>query len=229
MLARVIGKMKKTNSNLILINMIFVVCLVIANVVSARVLHTGVTLFGSPVTLPGAALCYCLTFLCTDVISELWGKEEANRTVRFGFIGQLLATALIMLTGYLPIAEGYEATDLAYQTLLGQNIWFCIGSMAGYLVSQSWDVWMFHTLRNKFAKVDKNGNVKGKWIWNNGSTMTSQILDTVIFIFIAFGCGLKLPMPVLINMAIGQYIFKFLLAALDTPIFYLVTRKNGRE
>ena len=221
--------MKKTNSNLILINMIFVVCLVIANVVSARVLHTGVSLFGSPVTLPGAALCYCLTFLCTDVISELWGKEEANRTVRFGFIGQLLATALIMFTGYLPIASGYENVAEAYQTLLGQNIWFCAGSMAGYIVSQSWDVWMFHTLRSKFAKFDENGNVKGKWIWNNGSTMTSQILDTVIFIFIAFGLGLKLPMPVLINMAIGQYIFKFLLAAIDTPVFYLLTRKNGKE
>lgn len=221
--------MKKTNSNLILINMIFVVCLVIANVVSARVLHTGVTLFGSPVTLPGAALCYCLTFLCTDVISELWGKEEANRTVRFGFIGQLLATALIMLTGYLPIAEGYEATDAAYQTLLGQNLWFCLGSMVAYLISQSWDVAVFHGLRNKFAKIDENGNVKGKWIWNNGSTMTSQILDTVIFIFIAFGLGLKLPMPALINMAIGQYVFKFFLAALDTPVFYLLTRTRKEK
>ena len=221
--------MKKTNSNLILINMIFVVCLVIANVVSARVLHTGVTLFGSPVTLPGAALCYCLTFLCTDVISELWGKEEANRAVKFGFIGQLLATGLIMFTGCLPIAEGYEATGDAYQTLLGQNLWFCLGSMVAYLISQSWDVAVFHALRNKFAKTDKNGNVKGKWIWNNGSTMTSQILDTVIFIFIAFGLGLKLPMPALINMAIGQYVFKFFLAAFDTPIFYLLTRNTNKN
>ena len=88
--------------------MIFVVCLVIANVVSNRVLFTGIELFGSPVTLPGAALCYCLTFLATDVISELWGREEAQRTVRFGFVGQLLATGLIMLTGYLPAAAGIE-------------------------------------------------------------------------------------------------------------------------
>ena len=219
--------MKKTNSNLILINMIFVVCLVIANVVSARVLHTGVTLFGSPVTLPGAALCYCLTFLCTDVISELWGKEEANRTVRFGFIGQLLATALIIFTGYLPIAEGYEATDVAYQTLLGQNIYFCLGSMAGYLVSQTWDVAVFHRVREWL--INKTGSNKHRWLYNNMSTMTSQILDTVIFIFIAFGLGLKLPMPVLINMAIGQYVFKFFLAALDTPVFYLLTRTRKED
>ena len=221
--------MKKNNSNLILINMIFVVCLVIANVVSARVLYTGVTLFGSAVTLPGAALCYCLTFLCTDIISELWGREEANRTVKFGFIGQLLATALIMFTGYLPIAEGYEATDAAYQTLLGQNLYFCLGSMAAYLISQSWDVAVFHGLRNKFARVDEKGNVKGKWIWNNGSTMTSQILDTVVFIFIAFGFGLKLPLAALINMAIGQYVFKFLLALIDTPFFYLLTRNSTHK
>ena len=59
--------------------------------------------------------------------------------------------------------------------------------------------------------------------------MTSQILDTVIFIFIAFGFGLKLPMPALINMAIGQYIFKFFLAALDTPVFYLLTRTRKEK
>lgn len=218
--------MKKTNSNLTLLSMIFVVCLVIANVVSGRVLHTGVNLFGSPVTLPGAALCYCLTFLATDVISELWGKKEANRIVKFGFFGQLLATALIMLTGYLPVAEGFENVAEAYETLLGQSFWFAVGSLVAYLISQTWDVWFFHKIRTYF--VNKDGNNSKRWIWNNLSTMTSQIIDTVIFIFIAFGIGVGLPLPVLINMAIGQYIFKFVLALIDTPFFYILTH-NKKE
>ena len=58
--------------------------------------------------------------------------------------------------------------------------------------------------------------------------MTSQIIDTVIFIFIAFGIGVGLPLPVLINMAIGQYIFKFVLALIDTPFFYILTH-NKKE
>ena len=218
--------MKKTNSNLTLLSMIFVVCLVIANVVSGRVLHTGVNLFGSPVTLPGAALCYCLTFLATDVISELWGKKEANRIVKFGFFGQLLATALIMLTGYLPVAEGFENVAEAYETLLGQSFWFAVGSLVAYLISQTWDVWFFHAVREYFIK--KDGNNSKRWIWNNLSTMTSQLIDTVVFIFIAFGFGMKLPLPLLINMAIGQYFFKFGLALIDTIPFMLLTR-NSKE
>ena len=71
--------MKKTNSNLIGINMMFVVSLVISNVVTAKLFATGLTLFGSSLALPGAAVCYAITFLATDVIGEIWGKQEANR------------------------------------------------------------------------------------------------------------------------------------------------------
>lgn len=202
--------------------MIFVVCLVIANVVSARVLYTPVKLFGSPVTLPGAALCYCLTFLCTDVISQNYGKEEANRTVKFGFIGQLLATLLIMLTGYLPIASGFENVADAYNTLLGQNLWFCAGSMIAYLISQTLDVTIFHKVRD--WAVNKTHGEKHRWLQNNISTTISQFVDTAIFITIAFGFGMKLPWSVVIPMMIGQYVFKFILALLDTPFFYLMTR-----
>lgn len=216
--------MKKTNENLVLISMVFVVCLVISNVVSNRVLFTGVELFGSPVTIPGAALCYCLTFLSTDVISEIWGFKTANKVVIFGFIGQVIATLLIVFTGALPIAAGFENMDAAYQTLLGQSLWFLLGSMAAYAASQTWDVFIFHKIRTWL--INKTGSTKHRWIYNNASTMTSQLIDTVIFIGIAFGLGVGLPMPVLINMAIGQYVFKFILAAVDTPFFYWLTKHS---
>ena len=218
--------MKKTQNNLVLISMLFVVSLVIANVVSAKILHTGLSLGGSAITLPGAALCYCLTFLSTDLISEIWGKEQANKVVKYGFIGQLLATILIMLTGLLPSAEGFEHVGEAYNTLLGTSFWFLLGSMVAYLISQTWDVWFFHTVREYFIK--KDGNNSKRWIWNNLSTITSQLIDTVVFIFIAFGFGMKLPLPLLINMAIGQYLFKFGLALIDTIPFMLLTR-NSKE
>ena len=82
--------MKKTNSNLIGINMLFVVALVISNVVTAKLFATGINIFGIALTLPGAALCYAITFLATDVIGEIWGKAEANRTVRWGFVGHTI-------------------------------------------------------------------------------------------------------------------------------------------
>lgn len=220
--------MKKTNSNLIGINMIFVVALVISNVVTAKLFATGINLFGSPLSLPGAALCYAITFLSTDVIGEIWGKAEANRTVRWGFVGQILATILIIATQYLPTSD--PEAQAAYERLLGQNWVFVIGSMVAYFASQSWDVFFFHKIRDRY--IEKHGDTKGgRWIWNNASTMTSQIIDTVLFIGISFGLGFgwffdRAMWTSLGAMMIGQYVLKFILAALDTPIFYLLTRKR---
>jgi len=221
--------MKKTNSNLIGINMVFVVSLVISNVVTAKLFSTGIMLFGNILTLPGAAVCYAITFLATDVIGEIWGKKEANRTVRWGFVGQVLATLLIILTQYLPAAD--PEAQAAYEKLLGQNWIFVIGSMVAYFASQSWDVFFFHKIRDKY--IAKHGDTKGgRWIWNNGSTMTSQIIDTVLFIGISFGIGFgwlfdRSMWSSLAAMMIGQYALKFILAALDTPFFYLLTRRKG--
>lgn len=189
--------------------------------------YTGISLFGVTVTLPGAVVCYAITFLMTDIIGEIWGKEEANQTVKYGFIGQVLATVLIILTRYIPAAD--NSMQQAYVMLLGQNYIFVIGSLIGYLASQTWDVYIFHKIKNKY--LSKNGTSKGRWIWNNGSTMTSQIIDTILFVGISFGLGFgwffdKNMWATLAAMMIGQYIFKFILAALDTPVFYLLTKKG---
>ena len=224
--------MTKTEANLSLLRMIFAVSLVISNVVTAKLIYTGISLFGVTITLPGAALCYAITFLMTDVIGEIWGKKEANKTVLLGFICQVLATVLIIFTQFLPAAD-HEAQE-AYNKILGQNYIFVIGSLVAYFASQSWDVWVFHKIRDRY--IAKHGSTDGgRWIWNNGSTMTSQIIDTVLFIGISFGLGFgwlfKREMwPSLAAMMVGQYVLKFILAALDTPFFYLMTRRRvGHE
>lgn len=218
--------MKKTISNLNLLCMIFAVTLITANVVTGKLIYTGIQLFGVTITLPGAALCYAITFLMTDVIGEIWGKKAANRTVRWGFICQILCSFLIMFTQYLPAVD--PEMQQSYQNLLGQNWIFVIGSLVAYWISQSWDVFFFHKIRD--AYVSKHGDTAGgRWLWNNGSTMTSQILDTIIFIGISFGLGFgwffdRAMWPTLGAMFVGQYVLKFILAAIDTPIFYLLTR-----
>ena len=223
--------MKKNNQNLILCCMLFVVSLVIANVVTAKTVDTGIPLFGGVIQLPGAAVCYAITFLMTDVIGEIWGKKEADMCVRWGFVGQILATLLIIFTQKLPAVN--PEMQGAYDMLLGQNWIFVVGSLTAYYVSQTWDVWVFHKIRNKY--IAKHGNTKGgRWIWNNASTMTSQIWDTVIFITISFGLGFGWLFnaemrPALFAMMIGQYFLKFLLAAIDTPIFYLLTRERKEK
>lgn len=222
--------MKKTNGNLILLSMIFAVSLIISNVVTAKTINTGIPLInGESIVIPGAALCYAITFLMTDVIGEIWGKKEANKTVLFGFICQVIATILIIFTQKLPATD--PSMQGAYDMLLGQNIIFVVGSLVAYFLSQSWDVWFFHKIRDKYLAKHKTTK-GGKWLWNNGSTMTSQIIDTIVFIGIAFGLGFgwlwNNPIG-LLNMFVGQYLIKFILAGLDTPIFYLLTRESKRQ
>ena len=222
--------MKKTTTNLMLCAMVFAVALVISNVITAKTVQTGIPLFGSTILVPSAVICYCVTFLMTDVIGEIWGKKEARTVVLGGFACQVLATCLILIGQALPAADA--GMQSAYDMLLGQNAVFVVASMMGYLLSQSWDVFVFHKIRDRI--LANGGTARSRWIWNNASTMTSQLIDTVVFIGIAFGIGFGwLFDPALIGqlgaMMVGQYLCKLVLAAVDTPVFYFLTRNASNS
>ena len=206
--------MKKTEQNLLLLNGLFITSLLVANIVASKIVTLG------PLVLPAAVVAYPITFLMTDVIGELWGKIEANRTVRIGFICQISSLVLIGLALVLPVAA-FADNQEAFASILGNSCRMVVASMAAYLCSQRWDVWVFHKLRDRY--IHKHGStVGGRWIWNNASTMTSQLIDTAIFITIAFWG----KVPNLAVMVLSQYAVKFILAALDTPLFYLMTREQ---
>ena len=207
--------MRKTEKNLMLVNAIFLTSLLVANVVSSKI----VSFWG--LTVPAAIVAYPLTYLMTDVIGEIWGKEEANKTVKLGFICQMVSLVLIGGAILLPVAP-FADNQAQFTAILGSSFRVVFASMIGYLVSQSWDVWIFHKVRDAYIK--NHGSTKGgRWIWNNASTMTSQIIDTAIFITIAF-IGV---VPNIWIMILSQYLVKFVYALLDTPFFYLLTRKRS--
>ena len=199
--------MKKTNDNLIAINAVFIMSLLVANVVAGKV----VNLFG--LIVPAAVVAYGITFLCTDVINEIWGKNQAQKTVMLGLKVQLASTALILLAIWLPPAIFAVDFNVAFKAVLGQNVRVVFASLTAYTISQAHDVISFNFWRNKTKG-------KHKWIRNNLSTLTSQIIDTAIFITIAFW-GL---VPNLLWMIISQYVVKAVIALIDTPFFYLLTR-----
>lgn len=211
--------MRKTQESLNMLTIVFIVSLVISNVITGKVIDVGITLFGNPVTIAGAVICYPVCYLITDIVGEVWGKQEANKIVKYGFIGQVLATLIVIATTYTPyIDAGMQA---AYVKLLGQNWVFVLGSLSAYLVSQYLDVHIFHKLKSK--------SNKHKWLRNNASTMLSQFVDTAVFITIAFGLGFGWAFDnqiALLNMLIGQYVVKLFIAILDTPFFYYFTRER---
>lgn len=203
--------MKKTESNLLLLNGIFITSLIVANILASKV----VTIWDF--VLPAAVVAYPLTFLMTDVIGEIWGKEEANRAVRNGFICQVISLILISLAILLPVAP-FADNQAEFQAILGQSFRVVFASMIGYLIAQCNDVFIFHKLKEKC-------NGKHKWLRNNVSTLLSQLLDTAVFITIAF-IGI---VPNIFTMILSQYVVKAAYALIDTPFFYLLTRKQERE
>lgn len=203
--------MRKTQENLILLNGIFLATLLISNIVSAKV----VSFWG--LVIPAAIVGYPITFLMTDVIGEIWGKKEASRTVKLGLICQLLSLALIGLAIALPVAP-FADNQAEFQSIMGQSFRVVFASLTAYLISQLNDVFIFHKLKEKT-------NGKHKWLRNNLSTMGSQLIDTAIFITIAF-IG---TVPNILIMIVSQYLVKFVYAILDTPFFYLLTREHKRE
>lgn len=197
--------MEKTNKNLLILNGIFITSLLIANVVSAKIVTFG------GLVIPAAIVAYPLTFLMTDIIGEIWGKEQANETVKLGFICQLISLILIGLAIILPVAP-FADNQAEFKGIMAQSFRVVAASLVAYYCSQSWDVWVFHKIREKGT-----GN---KWLRNNLSTMTSQIIDTAIFITIAF-IG---TVPNIWVMIGSQYLIKCIYALLDTVPFYYLTR-----
>lgn len=193
---------------------VFCTALILSNILGVKLLTFG------PVSVPGGVLCYAVTFLVVDVIGQRSGKHAANRTVLIGLFCQLLSVLLIGLTLCLP--TGDSEIGKAFQTVLGFNRWFVLGGVLAYLVSQMIDVRLFHFIKDRFEGKGKSC----KWVWNNVSTLVSQAADTVIFIGVAFGFGMRLPFEQLGWLALSQYLVKVVLAILDTPIFYFLTRRK---
>jgi len=171
-------------------------------------------------------IAYPVTFLATDLISEIYGKERASLVVKVGFAVSVFATLVISIAVQTPIFDRSPVDQASFDTVFGLMPGIVFGSMCAYLAAQFIDVHIFEFWRDL---------TKGKHLWlrNNGSTMVSQMVDTVMVVTIALviwpmvdsnEATTPLSLDVWWGIVIGQYLFKAIVAALDTPVFYLGTR-----
>ncbi|MDQ0427505.1 putative integral membrane protein (TIGR00697 family) [Planomicrobium stackebrandtii] len=158
---------------------------------------------------------YASTFLATDILNEKYGKKEAKKAVWLGF-SSLLIMVLVMQFGLKFVPAESDFAQGSLETIFGLIPQIAIGSMVAYLASQHLDVIIFSALRKMFPKDSQF------WIRNNGSTLISQLLDTLIFTSIAFW-GV-FPLDVWLQIFISTYVLKFIVSVLDTPFGYLAKR-----
>lgn len=172
-----------------------------------------IELFGLTATMGN--IIYGTAFLATDILNEKYGKEEAKKAVWMGFSTLIAMTVIMqMVLLFEPSPTDFAQDSLA--TLFGIIPMIAIGSLAAYLVSQYFDVWIYDKLKKLFPSD------KYLWVRNNGSTMLSQLVDTAIFCSIAFWG--QFPFSVWLEIFFTTYLIKFIVAALDTPFFYMAKR-----
>lgn len=201
------------------LTVLFGVSLVTANIIAAKLAFFQLPFVGG-VAVPAGFVAIGVSFLFTDLLGELHGRETARKVVNATVIGLVLAWALIYVAIVMPVAPFYDAHS-AYVTTLGSSATIVLASILTTLVSQNVDVSIFHYVREY-----TDGN--HAWARNLSSTAVSQLVDTTLFIVLGFALlprvleGTVTPWIVLPSLIVGQYAVKLVVAALDTPIFYTV-------
>jgi uncharacterized integral membrane protein (TIGR00697 family) len=205
---------------------LFVTALVTAQLTASKILlfqtPFELPLTGSELVMPGAALAYALTFFASDCYSELYGRRAAQVMVNVGFAMTLVMLALVYTTIEAPIAGFSPVGQAEFSRVLWSSANVVVGSLLAYVVSQNWDVVAFHAIRER---------TDGDYLWlrNVASTASSQAVDTVIFIAVAFwaaptlfGVGTANTLEEILALVVGQYVLKLAIAVLDTPFVYAI-------
>lgn len=202
------------------LTVLFGVSVAVANVTAAKLAGFTLPVLGQ-VAVPAGFVAFGVAFLCSDLLVEYHGREYASRVVSGTVLALVVAYGLIWVAIALPPAPFFEASE-AYATTLGSGSAVVIASVLTILVSQQLDVRLFDYLR-----AATGGD--HRWLRNCGSTAVSQAVDTLLFITLAFAVvpaiqgGDALWGRALVLTIVGQYVVKLVVAALDTPVFYLVT------
>ena len=169
---------------------------------------------------------YSGIFFATDLLSEKYGRMQANRAVIIGFAVSVIAVLMLSIAlEFQPTTDPETAAmsnDIqnSFATILNFTPRFVFGSLLAYLISQTFDVWFFH-----FIKKRTHG--RHLWLRNNLSTMSSQIIDTLIYSLVVWWGVVELSTA--IQLGIVKYGFKLAIAAFDTPFIYWARSWPHRE
>ena len=209
---------KKAFSIYLYMGALFITSLVVSNLIFQKFFYWNpfgeVTVFGAPLfELSVGILPYPITFLITDLISEIYGKKKANQVVTAGIFASFFSMGIILIGNYAPAIPSSPVDDVTFTKVFGLSPLGVLASMLAYLAAQYIDISIYHF----WKKVTKG---KMLWVRNNFSTFSSQFVDTltVVSLLCIFGV---LPWDKFYGLVISGFIFKIIIAVLDTPFLYL--------
>jgi len=173
-----------------------------------------IEIFGSKLfEISVGILPYPITFLITDLISEIYGKKRANDVVVVGIFASLFSLLIIYTASIVPATSWSPVNDSLFNTVFGNSTIAVFASMLTYLFAQFIDIQIYHFWKRK---------TKGKHLWlrNNFSTWFSQFVDTFTIVFLLCSFGI-IDWVNFKGLLVSGFLFKVLVAAFDTPFLYL--------
>ena len=201
----------------LLLGALFITSLVVCNLIFQKFFYwypLDIEIFNIKLfELSAGLIPYPITFLITDLISEIYGKKRANDVVVAGIFASVFSVAIILLADLSPAIADSPVNDTTFTLVFSKTILAVLSSMIAYLLAQFIDIRIYH-----FWKSYTKG--RHLWLRNNCSTWTSQLIDTVSVIGLL--CIFKvLPWDSFYGLVLSGFIFKVLVALLDTPFLYL--------
>ncbi|MDG1379299.1 MAG: queuosine precursor transporter [Flavobacteriaceae bacterium] len=200
-----------------LLGALFITSLVVSNLIFQKFFYWhpfNVEIFGANLfEISVGILPYPITFLITDLISEIYGKKNANQVVITGIFASIFSLLIILIADSVPAIANSPVDDVLFTKVFGQSAIAVFASMTAYLFAQFIDIQIYHFWKRL---------TKGKHLWlrNNFSTWFSQFIDT--FSILMLLCFFEvLPWESFSGLLISGFLFKVLVAALDTPFLYI--------
>jgi queuosine precursor transporter len=193
---------------------LFIAAIILANLMGTKISY--INFFGFYVEFSVGLLVFPITFLITDSISEVFGKERANELVNISTLVLVFLFLVILFASALPFAERSWVKSEEFNSVFSSGLRMIFASVVAFFFSQKHDVFAFHFWKNV---------TKGKHLWfrNTASTVVSQAIDSFVFMFLAFYMATpKFTIEYVIALALPYYFLKVLLAFFDTPFVYVV-------
>lgn len=172
--------------------------------------------------LTAGVLLWPVIFIISDLINEYFGPKGVRFLSNGAVMLIIYAFIMVYITmGLVPAdwwpssntAQGIPDMQAAFKGIFGQGLWIIIGSLTAFLIGQIVDVWIFH-------RIKKITGEKYIWLRATGSTFVSQFIDSFVVLYIAFGIGANWTMDTIISIGIVNYIYKFTIAIVLTPVLY---------
>ena len=200
--------MQKSYKYLGTISVFFVSVLLISNVASSKIVDL------KWFTFDGGTLLFPLSYIFGDILTEVYGYKSSRSVIWMGFFMALLMSIVFIVVGKLPAASGWN-NQAAYDAILGLTPRIVCASLIAYF---------FGEFSNSFVLAKMKILTKGKWLWTRtiGSTVVGELVDSTLFIMIAF-FGI-LPGSLLLTLIISNYLFKTAVEILFTPVTYKVIK-----